>query len=252
VSKTYGVDDSVTVITGATDGIGLALAKRYEQSGDRLVLVGRRPLESLQGPLSGPTTYCQADLRDPAVHVPIEMFLCEQAINRIDRLILNAATGYYGPTADQLSSSVRDTINVNLRSAIGLIHTCYPALRAAGGTVVLIGSIVAAMPCPGYSVYGATKAAIDGLGWSLRHELAPHVSLKVVHPGATKLGLHAKIGVDPEAVDWSRFPPAERVAASIAQRIDRNGWRHLLAPAERCLWMLGRTFPHVVDAVVAR
>lgn len=241
-----------TVLTGATDGIGLALARRYRQSGDDLVLVGRRSLDDLDDDLFTEPNYCRIDLGADGETDRMGRFLEERGIEGIDRLILNAGTGYFGRTQDQTTESIRETVAVNLRSSIALIHQCSPYLKAARGKVVLIGSVIAALPCPDYAVYGATKAAVDGLGRSLKHELAPDVRVQVVHPGATRTGLHEKIGVDRSRVDWTRFPDAEGVADAIAKEIEKRGWRSIPGRMDRMIWRAGRRMPRLIDHLAGR
>ena len=240
-----------TLITGATDGIGLALARIYEQNGDRLILVGRRPISSLEDGLFSRDTYCQIDLANIDEVGTMDAFLESKEIGSIDRLILNAGTGFYGRTADQSAEDVRRIVSVNLSSSIALIHKCWSRLAAAGGKVILIGSVVSTLPCPDYAVYAATKAAVDGLARSLRYELEPGVSVKVIHPGATRTGLHEKIGVD-DRVDWRRFPSADTVASRIADRIDAPGWRSIPAFIDRVLWTVGKRLPRVADYLMRR
>jgi short-subunit dehydrogenase len=235
------------LITGATDGIGLSLAECYNGDGQRLILAGRREL-----PASGmfdEETYCRVDLKEDDAAERVRIFLEHTEVDRIDRLILNAGTGYWGRSCNQSQESILDTIAVNLSSSVALIQGCQPYLERANGRIVLVGSVVAALPCPGYSVYGATKAAVDGLGRSLRHELAPRVSVQVIHPGATRSGLHGKIGVDRSQIDWTRFPPAEDVAKKIHRAIEgRSGGRKFLGLGEGFIWQAGRKFPRLIDA----
>lgn len=241
----------VTMITGATDGIGLALARAYQQKGDRLVLVGRRSFESL-GDVFDSDNYCRMDLSEYSEISNISSFLQTHRITEIDRLILNAGTGFFGRTADQPAENIRNTVAVNIRSSVALIHRCWPFLRAARGRVVLIGSVIAALPCPDYAVYAATKASVDGLARSLRYELAPDVSVQVIHPGATRTGLHAKIGVDSEIIDWHRFPDAEVVAGLIVSRVEHSGWRQILSFQDRALWCAGSRLARLTDFLIRR
>jgi short-subunit dehydrogenase len=197
-------------------------------------------------------TYCQADLKADDAAERVKTFLEKNEIDGIDLVILNAGTGYWGRSRDQSSESILNMIAVNLSSSVALIHDCWTHVEKANGRIVLVGSIVAALPCPDYSVYGATKAAVDALGRSLRHELAPRVSVQVIHPGATRSGLHAKIGVDPSKVDWSGFPSAKSVAKKIHRTIEGSGRRKLLGTGEQLVWQAGKKFPRVVDALMGK
>lgn len=240
---------AITLITGATDGIGRALAERYAARGDRVVGVGRKAAGEAGYDL-GP--YCRADLSTHAGPGEVTAFLRENGIESVDRLILNAGTAYYGETGVQTSASIAEVVTVNLRSSVALVHGCWPMVKAARGTVVFVGSVIAALPCPEYAVYGATKAAVDGLARSLRYELAPEVAVQVIHPGATRTGLHAKIGVDRTKVDWERFPSADSVAERVVSRIEAGRHRALTSVGDRVLWTIGRRLPRLADRVVGR
>ena len=84
------------LITGATDGIGRALAKIYRTRGDRLVLVGRRTLDTLNDALYTKDTYCRTDLSHDGCADRVREFLNAQKIDAIDLAIQNAGTGYFG------------------------------------------------------------------------------------------------------------------------------------------------------------
>ena len=248
--QTNGQGPLTVLITGATDGIGLALAERYDQEGHSLILVGRQ--ERPTGAMFDTSTYCQADLKADDAAERVKIFLEKNEIDGINRMILNAGTGYWGRSRDQSSESILNTIAVNLSSSVALIHNCQSHIEKANGRIVLVGSIVAALPCPDYSVYTATKAAVDGLCRSLQHELAPGVSIQVIRPGATRSGLHAKIGVDPSKVDWSGFPSSKNVAKKIHCTIEGWGSCKLLRTGERLIWQAGKKFPRVVDALMRK
>jgi short-subunit dehydrogenase len=212
------------LITGATDGIGLALARRYADQGARLILIGRRPLDELSDPLFTSDTYCQADLAAGDCADRMKAWLADRQIDRLDLLINNAGTGYVGPVAEQSPESIRTVEAVNLRAPLAITHALLPLVERAGGKLVYIGSVASVLPGPNYAVYTATKAALDAFVRSFRIELAttrsPATAL-IIHPGATHTGIHAKTGLTPEEMDWTKFTPAAEVATQIADRIAR-------------------------------
>lgn len=207
------------LITGATDGIGLALAQHYAASGHTLVLVGRRET----GPAMGvPVIYCQADLvRKDAVD-RVTAVLQQHNISRLDLVIQNAGVGYYGRFLDQTTGSIDELVNVNLRAPIALTHALLPMLLASRGQLVFISSVVSALPGPAYTVYTATKAALDGFARSLRVELGNQIRVQTIFPGATRTGMHAKMGVSRSDMNWEKFPSASATAIRIANIIATN------------------------------
>ena len=216
------------MITGATDGIGRALAEIYQKRGDRTVLVGKRALDALYGALYRKDTYCQADLSRSDCADRVRAFLNAQRIETVDLAIQNAGIGYFGTIADQSAESIREIVAVNLIAPLRLTHALAPHVKKANGKHVLIGSVAHAFPRSDYAVYAASKEALRVLGRNLRVEGDMHV--QVIHPGATRTGMHRKIGWDSERAKG--FPPAERVAQKIARAIDGRravvtiGWKN--------------------------
>jgi short-subunit dehydrogenase len=97
------------MITGATSGIGLALARQYAAEGARLLLLGRRPLAELPADLFTAENYCQADLAAPDVAEITDRFCAERSIFQLDLLIHNAGIGFYGDFAAQNCAKYRRT-----------------------------------------------------------------------------------------------------------------------------------------------
>ena len=234
------------LITGATDGIGRALAKIYRTCGNRLVLVGRRTLNALNDPLYTKDTYCQADLSQNDCADRVCEFLNAQKIDTIDLAIQNAGTGYFGPIAEQSAESIREIVAVNLLAPLRLTHALIPYLKKNNGKLVLIGSITHVFPCPDYAVYAATKEALNALGRNLQIE--GDINVQIIHPGATRTGLHRKIGMDNEKTEG--FPSAEQVAQKITRAIDGRrlvvtiGWQNAWAR------FLGRYCEGIVNTMV--
>lgn len=236
------------LITGATDGIGRALADIYRARGDRLVLVGRRALDSLKGGLFSEETYCEADLSEPDCADRVSLFLSEREIDSLDLAIQNAATGYYGSVADQSGASIREIVAVNLLAPLRLTQALAPRVRNANGKHVLIGSIAHAFPCPDFAVYAATKEALDVLGRNLRAER--DVNVQVIHPGATQTGIHRKSGWRNER---SRaFPPADRIAGQIARAIDGRRSVATIGLRNKSLRFLGRYCNGAIESLMRR
>ncbi len=210
------------LITGATDGIGLALAKAYATLGTRLVLVGRRPLATLTDPLFTDSSYCQIDLADEHCTAELSSWLHEQSIRELDLVIHNAAIGYVGAIAAQPLDQLRDLIHINLWAPIVLSHMLFPLVARARGKMAFVTSVATAFPGPTYATYTATKVALEGFVRSWQVELAAEqspVRLQIVRPGATRTNMHAKSGTDPAKLRTTRFPSAEQVATAIIKAL---------------------------------
>ncbi len=217
------------LLTGATDGIGLALAQQYRQTNARLVLVGRRSLADLSDDLFTGDTYCQADLADANCTAQISAWLHERGITAIDLVIHNAASGYVGTIWDQDAQNIRQLVQVNLWTPVALSHLLYPLVERAEGKIAFVSSVAAALPGPDYAVYTATKAALEGFVRSWRIELAADgspVQLQILRPGATRTNMHAKSGAQFSSDRVARFAAPTRVATAM---------RHTLAGTQEAV-----------------
>ncbi len=228
------------LVTGATDGIGKALAASYHDDGARLVLVGRRPLDDVRSRVLTEETYCRADLAAPNAHETVRDFVAARGIERIDVLVHNAAVALYGEPARESSSAARALLDVNLRAPIALTHALLPRVEAAHGKLVFVSSVAAWFACPQYAAYAASKAALDGFARSLAIELRGSVDVQVLHPGATRTGMHAKAKIPRDEVRWDRFPPVERVARRVRRAIDGRARQRTIGVGNALIGFVGR------------
>jgi short-subunit dehydrogenase len=241
-----------TVITGATDGLGLALARRLDVRGNRLVLVGRRPRHTLDDPLFDRHAYCEADLSRDDCGARLADFLKERRIADVDTLVHNAAIGYYGPASEQPPENLAEMLRTNLLAPITLTHALMGRLEAARGKVCFVSSVVSGLPGARYAAYTATKAALEGFARSLRLETRGRVGVQVIRPGAAHTGFHRKMGLERSVMDWGRFPSADRVAARMERALESGRRGVTLGAANKLVYGLGRLCPGLVDAVVRR
>ncbi|MCB0033972.1 MAG: SDR family NAD(P)-dependent oxidoreductase, partial [Anaerolineales bacterium] len=239
------------LITGATSGLGLEMARLYHQQGARLVLIGRRPLAQLQEDLFTEERYCQVDLGLPEAAEVIKNWLDERAIETVDVLIHNAAVGYYGTVADQPTPSMAQLIQVNVKAPIAVTHALLPRVTAVRGQLVFVGSVASVLPTAEYVTYTASKAALDGFARSLRIELGEQASVLVLHPGATHTGMHEKIGISREKLNWEKFPAAAVVAQHMVAVIERGkGGRVALGLGNKLLRRVGLTAGAIVERMM--
>ncbi len=238
------------LITGATDGIGLALAQHYAQQGARLILIGRRALATLQQTFFTDENYCQVDLAQSGYTDTAHQWLHEKKITQLDLLIHNAGLGWVGNVADQPADSIRQLVAVNLQAPIALTHALLPLVAAAHGKLVFISSVASALPGARYAVYTASKAALDGFVRNLQIELKSGrsgVTAQVIHPGATRTAMHAKSGATRAEMDWEKFPTAQAVAQQIAQAIQRPERAVTIGATNSLVRFTGRALPSAVE-----
>lgn len=239
------------LITGATDGIGLALARAYQQQDAKLILVGRRPLSELDPQLFTAQCYCQSDLSTPQSAAALSSWLHEQNITELDLVIHNAALGYIGPVATQSASSINSLLQVNLWTPIALTHLLYPLVKRRRGKFGFISSVVTGLATPDYTVYTATKAALEGFVRSWQIELGAEgnpVRAQLIRPGATRTEMHRKSGADPARLGWDRFPPPERVAAQIMDALATERRVVTLGRSNWLYHLVGTQLAGLVDA----
>ena len=239
-------------ITGATGGIGLALARRLHERGDRVLLHGRRSFAGLPDDVAALGPYCQADLTDPSCHETVAGFLGAHGVEALDVLVLNAATGYYGSVAEQPPDSIVEAIQTNLAAPISLTHALLPRVERAGGRICFLSSIVSSLPSRNLAVYAATKAALEGFARNLRVETRGRVNVQIARPGPTHTGMHEKAGLTREQMDWERFTPAGVAAARLERLLDSGSRARALGVGNQLLWTAGRAFPRLIDGAMRR
>lgn len=182
-------DDRVALITGASKGIGLAIARRLAASGAKVMISSRKQdqLEAAVRSIDGDAAFVVAnagdeDAAEAAVAATIERF------GRLDVLVNNAATNpYAGPVVGISRSQFDKTNQVNVWGPIAWAHAAWRQHMADhGGTIVNISSIGGLSVEPTIGVYNATKAALIHLTKQLANELAPSVRVNAVLPGLVK------------------------------------------------------------------
>lgn len=198
----------IVLITGATAGIGLALARRMAKD-HRLVLCGRRGARECADNLPDGALYIQADFETPNDAVDaIDDALHEARIDALHRVIVNAGTGYYGSVDTERAATIRRTLDVNFAAPVLLARRMAPFLEKARGKLVLIGSVAhrgaANMPS-----YAASKAGLAGLARSLASEWQDRIAVQIIHPGPTATEMHEKAGYQAGKLRRLFFPAAD-------------------------------------------
>ncbi len=188
------LSDQVVIVTGASSGIGEAVARRLARGGARLVLGARRaePLAALARELDPSGTRVRAVPADVTAEADRRRLVdtALQAFGRIDALVNNAGYGTRGPIERVPLELIRRNFETNLFATIALIQLIAPHLREQGsGRIVNIGSVAGRIARPMSSVYDATKHALEAVTDGLRGELAPFgVEVVLIRPGFIRSG----------------------------------------------------------------
>lgn len=188
-------DGARIVLTGASSGIGLSLTRRLHAAGADILGIGRRTEREL--PADFPAiTYSAVDLSGNGAATRLAAFADGLDWDTLDYLILNAGTGHHRPVGGESLTGIAETLQVNLVSPVQLVHVFAERLLAARGKVVLIGS-VAHKGAVRFPVYAASKAALNGFARSVRSEWQGRIAVQILHPAATRTGMHERAGFDP-------------------------------------------------------
>jgi len=206
----------VALVTGASRGIGMALAERLARDGFTVIVnysENAAPAEALVRKLEGAggrALAVKADISDPtAVR---QMFDAAQAAyGGIDVLVNNAGIMALAPIAETDDASFDRHIAVNLKGTFNTLREAAKRLRT-GGRIVNFSSSVVGLLMPTYGVYVATKAAVEGLTSVLAKELrGRNITVNAVAPGPTATDLFLK-GKPQEVVDrMAKMAPLERL-----------------------------------------
>ena len=185
------------LVTGASSGIGAAIARVLAERGANLILVARRAdaLERLATELRGrakaAVTVRPTDLADETARNGLT-----DDFSDVDILVNNAGLGVYGPFVNASWDQLRQVLEVNIVAVTHLTHLALPSMRRAGwGRILQVASTAAFQPVPLYAAYAATKAHILSFGVALNHELRRSgVTCTTLCPGATESEFFAVAG----------------------------------------------------------
>jgi short-subunit dehydrogenase len=191
------------VITGASEGIGRAIARRYAAKGRDLLLIARRPqpLALLADELRAEHTILVAtlaqDVSAPEAPAAIDAALAA-AGGYCDLLVNNAGIGISGHFADLSGADVDQLLAVNTVAPTRLMRHVLPGMRARGrGGIINLASLGGYAPGPYQAPYHASRAYILSLSEAVAEEMAPHgVRITAVAPGPVRTAFHAKMRAD--------------------------------------------------------
>ena len=181
-------EGKTVLITGASRGIGLAIAQAFDREGARLILVARNrgPLAQAAERLSGTVMSAPADVTNPG-EVKQLLATVKKKIRRLDILINNAGIFTFKPFAKTTLEDWKRNIETNLTSIFLTTQAALPLLKRSQGEVVNILSISSRIAFPNCSAYTAAKFGALGLTGVLRAELrAEGIRVTAVLPGMTE------------------------------------------------------------------
>jgi short-subunit dehydrogenase len=255
--------NKVVLITGASSGIGAALAREWSRRGARIVLAARRRerLEDVRRnveTLGGSAVAVECDVTrdgDP-----------ERAVTRgvaewggLDVVVANAGFGVSGAFENLTLEDYHRQFETNVFGLIRTTHAALPEILRARGRIALMGSVAGYVSSPGASAYGMSKFAIRALAQSLRHELRPRgVSVTHIAPGFVESEIRLKDNQGHLQDDARESVPAwllmssQAAARKIVGAVERRRREVIVTGHGKLLALVARHAPWAIELMLAR
>lgn len=200
----FRLDGRTALVTGASRGIGAAVAVALDAAGARVAVMARdrSRLDEVARSLTNDPVVLAADLADPASPARLAAE-ARGALGHVDILVNNAAAAVRAPTTDLDAALVDMLFAVNVRAPLLLIAALIPAMAEHGhGSIVNLSSVSGLVGTPNRAAYAATKGAIDAATRSLARELGPlGIRVNSVAPGVVDTDLWARNKAVPGVVE---------------------------------------------------
>ncbi len=240
------IQNKRVLITGASGGIGQAIARDLVEHKANVVLTGRR-----QDVLEGLAKELKCDFQVCDLSNPTELDKLIETIGSIDIYVANAGIPGAGSTFDLGPEEIDRTIDVNLRAPIhSSMAFAREMAKQGSGHIVFISSIAGLVTSPTTTLYCATKFGLRGFALSLRQELSDkNIGVSVILPGfINEAGMFANAKVDLPKVTRTKSP--QDVSKAVIRAITDNKAEILVAPAElRFGSKLASVFPYLAEFV---
>ena len=236
------LDGKVALVTGASRGIGMAIAHAFSESGARVMLVSRKAdaLKEAAATMPGEVEWYAANVGEPDAAEACVAATMER-LGGLDILVNNAATNpYMGPMIGIDMPRADKTVQVNQRGVLVWTQQAWnAAMQEHGGNVINIASVGGMSIEPFIGYYNVTKAAVIHMTRQLANELAPKVRVNCIAPGLVKTYFARALWENNEEAVARRLP-----LKRLGEPEDIAGTAVFLA-SDASAWMTGQTI--VVD-----
>jgi len=238
----------VVLITGASSGLGEAIAISCARAGHRVALAARRidRIEDLARRIDRPldTLALQTDMKNPEDIFRMAAATLEE-FGRIDALIANAGVGHGGPFATSSEQQMLEQLDVNLLGVMRCVHQVLPTMIARGsGHILTVASVAAEIPSPRGAVYAATKAGVLAFSEGLRREVrANGIHVTTIIPGFVRSEMTADVPIE--------MPPASIVGDAVVELLRSPRARAVIPRYYGAAIWANRFAPWMVDMALA-
>jgi len=243
------------LVTGASAGIGAALAREFAVHGHDVVLVARREerLRRLAGDLGSEgvtATPIVMDLDDPAAAMDLHEDVTERGLD-IDILVNNVGVGTYGPFVESDLDAERTQLRLNVVLPVELTRLFLDEFDE-GGKVLNVGSMAGMAPGPGLSTYYASKAYVNSFTEAIAEELRGEVDVTLVCPGPVETEFADRAGMGESSVGSASSNTPENVAEAAYTGLMDGETVVVPSRAMRIVDLLRRVAPRSVVRRVTR
>jgi short-subunit dehydrogenase len=249
----HSLKDKHVVITGASAGIGRALADDLALRGARITLAARskEKLEAVAREIRQRGASAQTIRTDVSVDTQCRDLIARaiEGFGEIDVLICNAGGGVKLEDGEVVSRGemIKRLMDLNFMGAVYATLDALPSLRKTKGIVVAVSSVQGLIPFPNSGGYGAAKHAMQGFFDCLRLDLKGEVDVLVVSPGPVATSIHAQFALSDEQVA-ARTMPVKRCAQIVRSAIETGRRDVVMTLKLNLAAKLYRFVPDLVDA----
>jgi short-subunit dehydrogenase len=245
------LNGKTVLLTGASGGLGRAIAAALAGRGAQLVLSSRKgaELDRLAEELPGSHRTVVADLAEEDAALGLL-----EAAGEVDALVANAGLPASGRLTDFSQEEIGRALTVNLEAPVRMTRELLPRMQERGeGHFVYVSSLSGKISTPRASLYAATKFGLRGFGLCLREDLrGTGIGVSVIAPGAIRsAGMFADSGAGPPPLVGTGTP--EQVGAAVVRAIERNRNEISVAPLrQRVLASMNTIVPELSGRIAGR